>query len=118
MKSFRGAALVLVLMVSGAVTSLAMTSHGAYMWSSGGVVGCTASIAPANSTRLVSIWLSGPQGQHLDFGTNGTSNPSKSAVANASGAAGSGTYTCHVEFEEEWPGSIFEFDSDDLDYTI
>jgi hypothetical protein len=118
MKTFRWAALVLALMVSAAVTSLAMTSHGAYMWASGGVVGCTASIAPANSTRLVMIWLSGPQGQFLDYGTMGSSNPNQTVVANATGYAGSGTYTCHVEFEEEWPITGFEFDSDDLDYTI
>jgi hypothetical protein len=118
MHTFRRAALVLALVVSGAVTSLAMTSHGAYMWASGGNVGCTASIAPANSTRLVMIWLRDPGGQVVDYASNGSSNPGQTVLANAVAPAGSGTYTCHVEFEEEWPNLSFESDSDDLDYTI
>ena len=39
-------------------------------------------------------------------------DPNQTVVANATGYAGSGTYTCHVEFEEEWPDFSFESDSD------
>ena len=97
MRTFRTAAAVVALFLGVGSTGRAMAPHTAFMHVTGGLVRCTAEIAPDDADRLIIIWLRDPQGQLIDSSAMGMTNPARRLLVDAAGSpTGSGTYTCHV----------------------
>jgi hypothetical protein len=99
---------LLVAVATSAVLHATMTSHGAYFYGDAGGFVCEAWIDPGEDTgavaymRRVTISIKGPSGDVLDWDAYGAGNNTEPVYANVQVAyVGPGTYSCHVQFQED-----------------
>jgi hypothetical protein len=102
--------IALAVAVSGATVLKAMSFHDAYLYTSSNYVSCYGWLDAAETYRIVTVWLRGPNDELLDVSVMGM-DIYQYHQANAEARhdiVGPGTYKCTVRFEEYLEGPTEE----------